>query len=148
MSFESVPHRVQQQARQRPTAPAYCVRSGGAWRPTTWREYADDIRQAGKALIALGIEPGDTVAILGFNRPEWTIFDLAAMSIGGVPAGIYTTSSPGEVQYIVDHAESAIVLVEDANQWQKLAQERARLPRLRQVVHDARRAARSMTRWC
>jgi long-chain acyl-CoA synthetase len=134
MSFESVPQRVQQQARQRPAAPAYRVRDGGAWRPTTWCEYADDIRQTAKALIALGIEPGGTVGIIGFNRPEWTTFHLAAMSIGGVPVGIYTTSAPGEVQYIADHAESAIVLIEDATQWRKLDQERARLPHLRRVI--------------
>ena len=134
MSFDSVPQRVQQQARQRPAAPAYCVRTDGAWRPTAWRQYADDVRQAGKALIALAIDSGDTVGIIGFNRPEWTTFHLAAMSIGGVPVGIYTTSAPGEVQYVLDHAESSIVLAEDAAQWRKLDQERSRLPRLRHVV--------------
>jgi long-chain acyl-CoA synthetase len=134
MSFDSVPQRVQQQARRRAAAPAYCVRTDGDWRPTSWRQYADDVRQAGKALIALGIESGETVGIIGFNRPEWTTFHLAAMSIGGVPAGIYTTNAPGEVQYILDHAESAIVLVENADQWHKLDHERSRLPRLRHVV--------------
>src|SRR4029453_4832183 len=72
--------------------------------------------------------------IIGSNRPEWTTFHVAAMSIGAAPVGIYTTSSPGEVQYIIDPAESSIVLPEDAQQWQKVAQERARLPRLRHIV--------------
>lgn len=134
MAFDSIPRRVQEHGRQRPTAPAYSVRADGAWRSTSWREYADAIRRAGKALIALGVEPGATVAILGNNRPEWTTFHVAAMSIGGVPAGIYTTSSPGEVQYIVDHAESSVVLLENDEQWRKVAHERARLPRLRHVV--------------
>jgi len=56
------------------------------------------------------------------------------MAVGGVPAGIYTTCSPGEVQYIVDHAEAPLILVENREQWEKVRQERARLPRLRHVV--------------
>ncbi len=134
MAFDSIPLRVLQQAQRRPDAPAYFVRADGAWRPTTWGSYAEDIRRAGRSLIALGIEPGGTVGIVGFNRPEWTTFHLACMAIGGAPVGIYTTSAPGEMQYIVDHAEAAVVLLEDAAQWRKLEQQRARLPRLRHVV--------------
>jgi long-chain acyl-CoA synthetase len=134
MAFDSIPLRVQEQAKRRPGAPAYSVRSGGTWQPTSWHEYADDIRRAGKSLIALGLQPGGTACIIGFNRPEWTTFHVATMSVGGVPVGIYTTSSPGEVQYIVDHAESPIVLIESVEQWRKLAEERARLPKLRHVI--------------
>ena len=66
-------------------------------------------------LLALltGFEPGQTACILGFNRPEWAILDLAAMGVGGAPAGIYTTCSPVEVRYIVAHAEAPIILVEN-----------------------------------
>ena len=81
MAFDSIPQRVQEQARRRSGAPAYCVRANGTWHPTSWRQYADDVRRAGKALIALGIEPAHTVGIIGFNRPEWTTVHLAAMSM-------------------------------------------------------------------
>jgi long-chain acyl-CoA synthetase len=134
MAFDSIPLRVQRHGRQRPDAPAYYVRGASGWSPTSWRTYADEVRRAAKALIALGVDAPATVAIIGSNRPEWTTFHVAAMSIGAAPVGIYTTSSPGEVQYIIDHAESSIVLLEDAQQWQKVAQERARLPRLRHIV--------------
>ena len=134
MGFTSIPQRLQRQGATRPDAPAYCVRRDGGWQPTTWRDYADDVRRAAKSLIALGLQPGGTVGIVGFNRPEWTTFHLACMSAGGAPVGIYTTNAPVETQYILDHAESTIVLLEDAAQWQKVKQERARLPRLRQVV--------------
>ena len=134
MAFTSIPQCVQQQGRTRPDADAYFVRRNGAWLPTTWRDYAAQVRQVGRALIALGIEPGNSVCIVGFNRPEWTIFHLACMSIGGAPAGIYTTNAPVEMQYIIEHAESAIVLLEDSAQWRKLEQQRARLPGLRHVV--------------
>jgi long-chain acyl-CoA synthetase len=134
MAYDSIPQRVRELARRRPGAPAYCVRTDGAWSATTWGGYADQIQRAAKSLIALGIEPGGTAGIIGFNRPEWTTFYLACMSIGGAPVGIYTTSAPCEMRYIVDHAESTVVLLEDIDQWRKIEEERARLPRLRHVV--------------
>ncbi|KYF60189.1 hypothetical protein BE04_28365 [Sorangium cellulosum] len=92
------------------------------------------MRRAARALIALGLSPGDTVCILGFNRPEWVVMNLATMTIGGAPAGIYTTCSASEVQYIVHHPESKVVLVENAHQWQKIEKDLARLPHLKHVV--------------
>lgn len=104
------------------------------WRPTTWRQYVDEIRTAARALIGLGFPRGGKVAILGFNRPEWVVFDHAGMMAGGVPAGIYTTCSAEEVQYIIHHSEAFAVLVEDVAQWKKIAAQRANLPLLRHVV--------------
>jgi long-chain acyl-CoA synthetase len=121
-------------AKRTPNAPAYYVREGGAWKPTNWGTYSDEVIQAGRALIALGFEPGQTVCILGFNRPEWAITDLATMGVGGAPAGIYTTCSPIEVRYIVAHAEAPVILVENEEQWKKVEAERANMPNLKHVV--------------
>ena len=129
-----IPHRVFEQARRRPAHPAYFTREGGRWKATDWQAYAAQIRQAGKAMMALGIEPGGTVCILGFTRPEWVIFDLAAMTIGGVPAGIYTTNSPEECRYILQHAEASLLLIEDEEQWQKIRKVRHGLPALKHVI--------------
>ncbi|MCA9636551.1 MAG: long-chain fatty acid--CoA ligase, partial [Myxococcales bacterium] len=134
MASDTIPARLFEQARRQPSAPAYHVRGPGGWQATSYKDYADEVRQAAKALINLGFEAGQNVCILGFNRPEWVIFDVAAMAAGGAPAGIYTTCSPPEVQYIVHHAEAPIVLVENASQWEKIKAERERLPHLRHVV--------------
>jgi long-chain acyl-CoA synthetase len=123
-----------QQGRARPNDPAYFVKRDGLWRGTSWQTYANEVKRAAKALIALGFAPGQNVAILGFNRPEWCIFDVAAMAAGGAGAGIYTTCSPTEVQYIVHHAEAPFVLVENEAQWLKIAATRAELPLLKHVV--------------
>jgi len=123
-----------QRATKSPNDPAYYVREGGSWKPTNWGTYSDQVTQAGRALIALGLEPGQTVCILGFNRPEWAIIDLATMGAGGAPAGIYTTCSPVEVRYIVDHAEAPVILVENEDQWRKVRLERANMPNLKHVV--------------
>src|SRR5262249_20909950 len=71
---------------------------------------------------------------LGYNRPEWVILCHAAMMTGGAAAGIYTTCSPDEVQYIIHHSEAHIVLVEDAGQLAKVTARRDQLPLLRWIV--------------
>ena len=131
---DTIPHRLLQRAKRSPNDPAYCVKEGGSWKPTSWWKYSEQVTQAGRALIALGFQPGQTVCILGFNRPEWTIMDLATMGAGGAPAGIYTTCSPVEVRYIVHHAEAPVILVEDEEQWRKVEKERANMPHLKHVV--------------
>ena len=131
---DAIPHRLLARASQNPDAIAYQHKVDGRWRPTTWREFAEQVRTAARALIALGVPRGGKVSILGFNRPEWVIFDHAAMMAGGAPAGIYTTCSSDEVQYIIHHSESRVVLVEDAAQLAKVQLARARLPLLSTIV--------------
>src|SRR5689334_11833619 len=106
MAADTIPHRFLRQAVDRPSSIAYETKVSGRWQPTTWRVYVDQARTAARAMMALGLSAGGKVAILGFNRPEWAIFDHAVMMIGGAPAGIYTTCSADEVQYIVHHSEA------------------------------------------
>ena len=134
MAIDSIPGRLLEKGKSKADRPAYCVKQGGSWVSTDFGTYARQVREAARALVTLGLEPGGTVCILGFNKPEWVIFDVACMMAGGAPAGIYTTCSPTEVQYIVDHSEATIVLVENKAQWEKLEQELERLPRLKSVV--------------
>ena len=94
----------------------------GIWRRISWREYAAGVREAAAGLISLGVGHGDRVAILGENRPEWLICDLAVMAIGGVTCGIYTTSAPEEVAYIVGHSESKVIFIENEEQVDKILQ--------------------------
>ena len=131
---DTIPHRVLRQATTRPSTIAYQAKVNGRWQPTTWRMYVDQIRTCARALMALGLPRGGKVSILGFNRPEWVIFGHAAMMAGGAPAGIYTTCSPEEVQYIVHHSESVVVLVENADQLAKIKAKRDQLPLLKYVV--------------
>jgi len=131
---DTIPGRVLRQAADKPSTIAYQAKVNGRWQPTTWRTYADQIRTAARAMIALGLPAGGKVTILGFNRPEWTIFDHAAMMAGGCPAGIYTTCSAEEVAYIIHHSESTLVLVENADQLAKVRARRAELPLLKWIV--------------
>ena len=134
MAADTIPSRLLHQARMRPDEPAYYTKSAGTWNATNWRTYAGQVRQAGRALTTLGVEPGGCIAILGFNRPEWIVADVAAMCVGAAPAGIYTTCSPPEVAYIVRHSQSPVVVVENVEQWKKIEAEWSTLPDLRWVV--------------
>ena len=132
--IDTIPRRVLRTAADKPSTIAYQAKVDGRWQPTTWKTYADQIRTAARALIALGLPRGGKVSILGFNRPEWVILDHAAMMAGGCPAGIYTTCSAEEVQYIVQHSESLVVLVENADQLAKVKAKRSELPLLKWIV--------------
>lgn len=134
MTPDTILHRLIENGRVRPNAPAYFVKGGSGWNPTSWREFVAQVRQAARALIALGLEPGGCVCLLGFNRPEWVIFDLASMLAGGHAAGIYASNSPSEVQYIIGHSDSIILLLENQDQWQKVDQVRDQIAGLKQVI--------------
>jgi long-chain acyl-CoA synthetase len=113
---------------------AYFVRGPERWEGTSWRDYGQQVRQAARALIGMGVQRGDAVAILSFNRPEWAVTAFAAMSIGAKPAGIYWTSSVDDVAYVLNHSKAKVLMVENHD---RLASVRAcadRIPHLRQVV--------------
>ena len=133
MAIPCIPKQAQKTV-EKPNNPAYRFKVNGRWESKNWSTYTAEIRQVGKALMELGVEHGDKTCILGFNRPEWNLFHIASMSIGAVPAGIYTTCSPEEVSYIVGHAETKVILVENKEQWDKVAAHRNELPNLTHIV--------------
>jgi long-chain acyl-CoA synthetase len=134
MPADTILSRLFAHAASSPARPAYYEKRQGVWVPTGYRAFSQQVMRVGKALMALGCAPGGTVSILGFNRSEWVIFDLSCMAIGGAPAGIYTTCSPSEVAYIIRHARSPVVLVENEAQYRKVQSERATLPDLKWIV--------------
>ena len=134
MSLDTIPARLLANGDKLGDRPALYTRVGADWKPTSWKDYANQARRVAKALIAMGFEAGDTTSILGFNTEDWVVFDLGTMLAGGACAGIYTTCSPSEVQYIVDHSESKVVLVRNKSQWEKVAAERDNLPKLQKAV--------------
>ena len=76
---DTIPARLLKQVKERPHAPAYHVRENGVWKDKNWATYGEEVSRAARALMALGFEPGQTTTILGFNRPEWAILDIATL---------------------------------------------------------------------
>ncbi|MCI0548979.1 MAG: AMP-binding protein [Candidatus Rokubacteria bacterium] len=114
----------------------------GIWQSHTWRDYADQARAIALGLASLGCARGDTVAIVGDNRPQlyWAI--LGTQALGGVPVPLYQDSIEQEMQYIVDHAEARFAVVEDQEQVDKLLHVRTACPRLEHIVYDDPRGMR------
>ena len=106
----------------------------GEWKEITWKEYYDQVRTTARAFIALGLEKGKGLNILGDNCPKWFFSDLAGIFAGAVPGGIYTTNSPEQCQYISEHSEANIAVVENRDQLAKFKQIRAQLPDLKAIV--------------
>jgi long-chain acyl-CoA synthetase len=94
----------------------------GIWKGISWKEYGAMVRLVGAGLISLGVQRGDKISILGENRPEWLFCDLGNMSIGGVSVGVYPTSAPDQVAYVVGHSESKVLFIENEEQVDKVLQ--------------------------
>jgi long-chain acyl-CoA synthetase len=106
----------------------------GIWNRITWDEYGKMVKRTAAALIHAGLQPGDPVAILGDNRPEWLVCHVAAMAIGCVTCGVYSTNAPEQVAYVVGHSESKLLFVENEEQVDKVLQIYKDLAQLKKVV--------------
>ena len=100
----------------------------------TWATYGRAIEEAAAGLNALGIEHGDRVAILSWNRPEWQEADLGTLSLGAISVPVYPTSAAPQVGYVLEHSASRVCFVEDAEQLSRVLAQRDRLPALEHVV--------------
>ena len=114
--------------------PAVRFKDGENWVDRSFNQVAEIVRPLALGLIALGIEKGDRVSILGNTRPEWTYFDFAALSIGATVVPIYQTNSPEECRYVLENSDAKVVIAEDGEQLQKIRDVRAQLPQLEQIV--------------
>jgi long-chain acyl-CoA synthetase len=88
----------------------------GIWQSVTWQQYLQHVRDFSLGLISLGLRPGETLGIIGDNRPEWVYAELAAQAAGVVPFGIFQDSILSEVAYIIEHSEAAMLVAEDQEQ--------------------------------
>jgi long-chain acyl-CoA synthetase len=93
------------------------------------------VRDFAHGLASLGVRRGEVIGVLGDNRPEWLIAELAAQCLGAAVVGVYPTSVGDEVLHILDLAEVRVVVAEDQEQVDKLVQLKARLARLEHVIY-------------
>jgi long-chain acyl-CoA synthetase len=106
----------------------------GIWQEFTWRVYAAHVRAFGQGLAALGLRPGEKVAILSDNRPEWLYAEMGTLAAGGIAVGVYQDAVAREVGYIVDHSDATYVVAEDQEQLDKVLEVREQLPKVRRII--------------
>ncbi len=115
----------------------------GIWQEYTWKEYYTRVKHFALGLISLGLKKGDKVSIIGDNRPEWVMAELAAQSVGAVPLGIYQDSTLKEVAYVIDHSDSTFVVAEDQEQVDKVLDMMDQLPKVKYVIYTDPRGMRN-----
>jgi long-chain acyl-CoA synthetase len=116
------------------TALRYKDQGRNAWVDVPFSELGETVKELSLGLQDIGIEARDKVAILSNTRPQWTYFDFASLCAGATVVPIYQTNSPEECQYVLEHSESRAVVIEDADQLEKIRKIRGQLPNLEHVI--------------
>src|SRR5687767_5313531 len=93
---------------------------GGEWQGISAAEFHRQLVRVARGLQRLGIQPGERVALLSENRPEWAIADFAITGCGAVNVPLYTTSTPASLQYILKDSGSKVVFVSSEAQAEKI----------------------------
>ena len=114
----------------------------GVWQPYTWKDYFERVRYFCLGLVSLGLTKGDTVSIIGDNRPEWLFTELAAQSAGAIGIGIYQDAILKEVSYIINLAESKFIVAEDQEQVDKVLDMGDELTTVKHIVYTDPRGMR------
>ena len=114
--------------------PAVRHKVGDEWLDVSFGEVGEIVSEIGRGLIDLGLEPGDRVSILCGTRPEWVYSSFAISSAGGVVVPIYPTNSPKECEWVAGNSDSTTIVVEDAEQYAKIAEVRDQLPNLKTII--------------
>jgi long-chain acyl-CoA synthetase len=116
----TIPQLLRQRAELHGDQLALREKDYGIWNRYSWSHYDETARSVALGLLSLGIKPGDRVAIAGEDTPEWFYADLGIQMIGAVAVGIYPTNPWVELQYIVRHSGSRVIITGDQEQTDKV----------------------------
>jgi long-chain acyl-CoA synthetase len=129
-------------AREHAQRPAIRHKDLGIWHTWTWAEMLEVVRSYAVGLHRLGVARGDTVAVVGANRPKlyWSV--MAAQTLGAIPVPVYADAVAEELAYVLAHAEVRFAAVEDQEQVDKIQSVAAQVPKLERIFYDEPRGLR------
>jgi long-chain acyl-CoA synthetase len=139
----TLPKLLVSQAERQRSHVAFREKEFGIWQSATWGDYAERVRNFSLGLLRLGLETGDRVAIVGDNRPEWMIAELATQAAHGLSLGVYQDSVASEVQFLVEFSGARFVVAEDQEQVDKLIEIWDQLPTVEKVIYYDPRGLRN-----
>ena len=122
--------------------PAMRQKDLGIWQTWTWSDLLEIVRAYAVGLNRLGLKRGETIAIVGANRPKlyWSV--MAAQMLGAVPVPVYADAIADELAFVLAHAEVRFAAVEDQEQVDKIISVKEHLPKLEEMVYDEPRGLR------
>jgi long-chain acyl-CoA synthetase len=139
----TLPQLLRRNAERLPERPALREKDLGIWQPYSWRRYWQEVHDFASGLAAGGFVPGDKLSVIGENRPRLYFAQLAAMSLGGIAVPVYQDAIATELAYVLDHAETSVVVAENQEQVDKILSLKDRLPHLKLIAYDDPRGLRN-----
>ncbi len=120
----------------------------GIWRPITWQDYLDNVKYIALGLIKLGLQEGDKVAMIGDNRPEGLMAEMAALCARGVGVWLFQDCLMDEVRYIIDHSDAKFVFGEGQEEVDKVLSILKDCPKLKKIIWDDPKGLRQYDQDC
>jgi long-chain acyl-CoA synthetase len=114
----------------------------GIWKSYTWNDCYEQVRLVCLGLVALGLEPGDKVALIGDDEPEGFWAEAAIQAAGAAMVAMWSDSIPSEVAYVIQHSDARFVIAEDQEQVDKLLEIKESIPAVQKVVFWDRKGMR------
>ena len=134
VSADNLPALLFEQAARQGDRPFLWRKSDGAWRATSYGEAARQVNLLARCLAGLGVEPGDRIALVSENRPEWLIADHAIMAVGALTVPPYVTNTTADHAYILTHSGAKGAIVSTAALAQRLLPAAIESPDIKFVI--------------
>ena len=109
-------------------------KDGDDWESRTWGQFGEKVRDLAKGLIALGLQPGEFVNLIGSNLPQYSVSDFGVLQAGGIPVSLYNTLAPEQVSYIVQHCDAKYVICENRDYFETFLKIQNEIPNVRKVI--------------
>ncbi|WP_372623669.1 AMP-binding protein [Falsiroseomonas sp.] len=141
-TLDTLPKLLAHNAAQHGTEVALREKQFGIWRSLSWADYQERTRAMALGLKQLGLGAGDVIGLIGDNRPEWVMGEIAAHAVRARSLGIYRDALDDEVAYLLEFAGARLVFAEDEEQVDKLLNVSDRVPTLQHIVYADPRGMR------
>ena len=133
---DTLPKLLQRNAEESPGAAGIREKTRGVWQTLSWADYNDNVRDFALGLASMGFARGDKLSVVGDNRPQLYVAQLATQALGGMSVPVYQDSIASELVYVLGHAETSVIVAEDQEQVDKALSLKDKLPNLRLIVFD------------
>lgn len=132
----TLPQLLRMRAQAMPNAVAMRQKDYGIWNEVSYGEYYRKATLFANGLLELGFTPGERLAVMADNIPEWLYSELGTQAVGGISVGVYQSSLAPEVAYVLSYTGCSFVVAEDQEQVDKLLEIRNEIPSVRKVIYE------------
>ena len=132
----TLPKLLERNATEDPKGAGIREKARGVWQTYSWSDYRGQVHDFALGLASLGFKRGDKLSVVGDNRPQLYFAQLAAQALGGVSVPVYQDSIASELVYVLNHAETSVIVAEDQEQVDKALSLKDKLPKLRCVIFE------------